>query len=65
MSTFPQGTERLWNPGVPNIQDVPVKVCGLATTGVPVLGRTYIVELLKPIEGYEYTHAAAFEVHLS
>lgn len=58
------GSERRWNPGGDEIKDWPVKIVGLASNGVAVVGITYIVELLRPIPGYEYTHAAAFECHL-
>jgi len=61
---FKQGEMCSWNPGVEGIKDHPVKVCGVATTGVPILGLTYIVEVLKPIENLNYTHVAAFECHL-
>lgn len=48
------------------LRGVPVKVCGIASAPLPVLGRTYIVELAYgPIDNYPYTHVAAFECHLS
>ncbi len=62
--SLPYGSERLWSPGVPDIVDHPVRVVGLAAVGVPVLGPSYIVELLRPVPGYEYTHAVAFAVNL-
>lgn len=37
------------------------KICGVATMEYPILGKTYIVELDDPIDGYPYTHAALFE----
>ena len=36
-------------------------ICGIATTGAPVIGIGYIVELEEKIEGYEYTHCVVFE----
>ena len=59
-----QGNRKIWVPGVPELDGLVVKVVGIASNGVPVLGMTYIVELLQPIKGYEYTHTAAFECHL-
>jgi hypothetical protein len=59
-----QGDQRIWNPRVDGIKDFPVRIVGLAHSGVPILGLTYIVELSNPIKGYPYTHATAFEVHL-
>lgn len=62
---LPLGTELFWNP-TPEYVNIPVRVCGIAQTGIPVLGRTYIMELMNgPIEGHSYTHVAAFECHLS
>ena len=55
-------TVLVWNPGTPGIVNHPVRICGVATTGVPVLGLTYIAELLEPIEGYAYTHVADLNV---
>lgn len=57
------GVERLWTPGG-GIKDWPVRIVGLAHTGVVLLGRGYVVELLRPIAGYEYTHTVAFEYQL-
>ena len=59
-----QGTVRMWYPGVPEIDGSPVIICGLASSGVPILGITYIVELSNPLKDYPYTHAVAFECHL-
>ena len=60
---LPCGSERLWSPTT-ELKDWPVKICGLASSGHAVIGVSYVVELLKPIDGYEYTHAVAFECHL-
>lgn len=62
-NTLPNDTYMVWSPTV-EIQNHPVRVCGIASTGAPVIGLTYIVELLAPLPDYPYTHAAAFEVHL-
>lgn len=62
---FPLGTMLFWSPTM-ELRGVPVKVCGIASAPLPVLGRTYIVELAYgPIDNYPYTHVAAFECHLS
>jgi hypothetical protein len=65
------GEYRWWNSGgVRGMMDaIKVKIVGLATTGAPVIGRTYIVELPAWVNfgakhGYDYTHIAAFECHL-
>jgi len=63
MTTLRQGDIRHWSCS-DKIQDVPVEICGLAVIPEAVLGQGYVVELLKPIEGYNYTHAVAFELHL-
>ena len=63
-SQLKQGDIRTWEPGVREIGQMLVRVCGVASNGVPVLGLSYIVEPLSPIEGYEYSHAVAFECHL-
>lgn len=60
-----QGKEMTWNPRIEDIKDWPVRVCGIASIGVAMLGVTYIVELLRPIPGYNFTHAAAFERDLT
>ena len=60
-ASLKQGDLRIWNPGVQEIVNHPVKVVGLAANGVPFLGPTYIVELLVPIPDYPYTHAVAFK----
>lgn len=50
---------------MPGIDGTRVRVVGIAHNGVPVLGLTYIVELLEPLIGnYAYTHCVAFEAHL-
>ena len=62
-----QGDERRWYPGVADLDGVLVRICGTASNGVPVLGVTYIAELLEPFPGknpYPYTHVACFEDHL-
>ena len=61
---FGQGEIRQWHPGVPELGGMSVKICGLATNGVPILGLSYIVELLGPVPSYPYSHAVAFEAHL-
>jgi hypothetical protein len=58
-----QGDERGWSPTI-DIQNWPVKICGLASMGAAVVGKGYIVELLRPLPLYHYTHTVAFEVHL-
>lgn len=54
-----QGCVCKWAPR--NGKTYRVKVCGVATNGVSILGKTMIVEMLTPIDGWPYTHAAAFE----
>jgi len=61
---FEQGTICEWEPGVDG-RVHKVMVCGVCSNGVAMLGRTFIVELSEPIEGWPYTHAAAFERDLS
>ncbi len=46
------------------------KVCGIASEGVPILGVTYIVEVMElglskdePV-ALNYTHAACFEANM-
>lgn len=61
------GEYRWWNPGIKGLGGVQVKVVGIASTGAPLIGRTYIVELpawSKLVSEYDYTHMAAFECHL-
>ena len=60
---LPNGSERVWSPSALIIKH-PVRICGVASTGAPVLGITYIAELLEPIPGYDYTHVPVFELHL-
>jgi hypothetical protein len=62
---FKQGDKKTWNPGVDKIFNWPVKIVGIASLGSPILGITYIAELLTPIPGYGFTHVAAFECHLT
>lgn len=63
---IPRGELRTWNPGIPDVVDYPVRVVGVAATPLPVLGRTYVVELLgPPLPGYPYSHLTAYEVNLS
>lgn len=61
------GEYRWWNPGVKGIGVVKVKIVGLATSGAPLIGKTYIVELPSWVKfgtPYDYTHVTAFECHL-
>ncbi|CAB4192871.1 hypothetical protein UFOVP1244_112 [uncultured Caudovirales phage] len=61
---FEQDTICEWEPGVDG-RVHKVKVCGICGNGSSgLLGRTFIVELAEPIEGWPYTHAAAFERNL-
>ena len=62
---YPHGKEMLWNPRSDHIKNWPVRICGIAAVGTAMLGVTFIVELLNPIPGYKYTHAAAFERDLT
>jgi hypothetical protein len=43
------------------------KICGIASEGVPVLGKAYIVQPDEPIknEVYDYTHIVIHEVYLN
>lgn len=62
-----QGDERRWYPGVPDLDGVLVRVCGVALNPVIVVGPGYIAELLEPLPGkndYPYTHVVCFEGHL-
>ena len=46
---------------------IQVRVCGVATTEQPVIGRMYIVEVLDgtfPSTVYPYTHTLAAECNL-
>lgn len=61
-----QGQTRRWYPGVAYLDGIEVKIVGMASTGTPILGEGYVIELpvtLK-IADYPYTHAVAFEGHL-
>ncbi len=65
------GTKCMWDTvntvdGVMEKVKIPVKIVGLATTGMPVIGVGYVIELpLKvPFLDYPYTHTVAFECHL-
>lgn len=43
------------------------RVCGVATTPVPVIGVTYIIEDMSgnfPNETYPYTHFPCFSLHI-
>lgn len=56
---------RIWKPSE-DLQWV-VKICGIGSNPVPVIGYSYVVELMfqhHEIKGYPYTHAIAFECHL-
>ena len=64
---IPMGAYRYWNPKVSELGVYRVKVVGIATTGAPVIGRSYIVELPEGLKlpSYPYSHVVAFECHLS
>ena len=64
MTKLKQGSIRTWYPGIPELDGMQVKICGLSTTGQPVIGISYIVELPKKLPSYPYTHAVALEIHL-
>jgi hypothetical protein len=61
------GEYRWWNPGVKEVGVIKVKIVGISSTGAPLIGRTYIVELPSWVKfgtEYDYTHVTAFECHL-
>lgn len=61
------GEYRWWNPGVKGVGVIKVKIVGLATSGAPLIGKTYIVEYPSWVKfgtDYDYTHGVAFECHL-
>lgn len=65
---YPQGTKIRFANG--KIYHGTGKICGVATTGAPVIGKSMIVELEtlfdsenKPI-AQEYTHITVFEVEI-
>ena len=61
------GEYRWWNPGVKGVGVIKVKITGISSSGAPLIGRTYIVELpawVKFGTEYDYTHVTAFECHL-
>jgi hypothetical protein len=66
-SLIPNGHTRYWNPKIPGLGVFKVKVVGVATTGAPVIGRSYIVELPENLRlpQYDYRYVVAFECHLS
>jgi len=61
---YKQGEVVEWNGGGIFNPPIYVRVCGVSTIPVAVLGHGYIVELTKPLPDYPYTHASAFECHL-
>lgn len=63
-----QGKRMLWRTPLSGVDPVEVTIAGIASTGVAVLGQTYIVKLPAEFhiagECYPYTHVTAFECHL-
>lgn len=41
------------------------KVCGVSGNGVPLAGRSYIVQLDEPIKDFEYSHISLSEIFLN
>ena len=61
---YEHGTELIWTPGVPELDGIIVKVTGISTKGMAVLGVGYIIELPLALDHYHYTHCIAFDIHL-
>jgi len=60
MSTYKQGDLVEFNFGISGNG----KICGISGNGVVLLGETYIIELLNPIDSFEFTHIAVPELYL-
>ena len=41
------------------------KVCGQSTSGQPILGTGYIIELVQPLIDYPYSHIIAYECYMT
>ena len=61
MSTYKQDDlVELVNYGISTIG----KICGISQTGQPLLGETYIIEILDKIDNFDFTHIAVPELYL-
>lgn len=41
------------------------KICGISSNGVPLAGKSYIIQLDHPIEGFEYSHISLSEIYIN